>query len=598
MNLLRSGFRADFSACARSARSRESAPPARPPGYLWRVSDARRDSRFPMPQVEPDLRQWPLYRLTRDAAGFHDEVVAEALQALSAEHADPEALARMLATTLYHEKIRLTRKPWSTDPPDEKPFWRGVEKELTALEPDGERLRAVTRSILDRYVAEMQGSFHPGTYRFARQFLPVMFNRLLNASDNRNFSRVFGNRLGIHDRVHIDGNVERIRQLVRDGGTLVVMPTHFSNLDSILIGYALDAVGLPAFLYGAGLNLFSARILAYFMNRLGAYKLDRRKKNRVYLTALKTFSTRALERGTHTLFFPGGTRSRGGMVESQLKLGLMGTVVDAQRRLLMDAGDGERYRKLYVVPLNIAYNFVLEAPVLIRDHLQAVGRERFFVEQDRYSSSGKIARFILRFFTTGSDIRLRFGDPMDVLGNPIDAEGHSLDPAGRRIALRHYFSHLGTLTEDAQRDQEYTRILGERVVDALHRHNTVMATHVVAFAAFELLRKRHPDLDLYQLLRLPPEDRRWDRAELEAAIARLGAEIDRRCAAGALFREPKLDEGPPAVLRHGIRNLGIYHDQRALREHRKHPDAITSDDLSLLFYYHNRLEGYELQSHV
>ena len=61
--------------------------------------------------------------------------------------------------------------------------------------------------------------------------------------------------------------------------TVIIVPTHFSNLDSILIGYAIDGImGLPAFHYGAGLNLYDLELVAYFINRLGAYKVDRRKK--------------------------------------------------------------------------------------------------------------------------------------------------------------------------------------------------------------------------------------------------------------------------------------------------------------------------------
>src|SRR5204863_9543615 len=60
----------------------------------------------------------------------------------------------------------------------------------------------------------------------------------------------------------------------------ILVPTHFSNLDSILIGWIIHAMGLPAFIYGAGLNLFNIKIFAYFMNSLGAYKVDRRKKDR------------------------------------------------------------------------------------------------------------------------------------------------------------------------------------------------------------------------------------------------------------------------------------------------------------------------------
>jgi glycerol-3-phosphate O-acyltransferase len=546
-----------------------------------------------------NLKEWPLYRLSKDRERFLQLVMEEAQRELLAEHRNSASLQALLANSLYHEKIRLSRKPWSVDPPDEKKFWAFVAHELTRLEqesaPQAEWV-ALLHTILERYGREIQGNFHNPTYQFARQFLPIAFNRLLNASGNRNFSRVFGNRLGIHDRVHLDGDVERLRQIVRDGGTVVMVPTHFSNLDSILVGYAIDAIGLPPFLYGAGLNLFSARILAFFMNRLGAYKVDRRKKNRIYLQALKAYSTTALEEGCHSLFFPGGTRSRSGAVEQQLKLGLLSTVIEAQRRLLLRNPEGP-FPKIYIAPVVISYNFVLEAPALIKDHLQEIGRERFFVEQDRYSSSGRIARFILRFFTAGSDIRIRFGDPMDILGNPVDAVGNSLDPTGKSIPLAAYFQHNGELREDSQRDFEYTKILADKIVHAFHRYNTVMASHVVAFAAFRLILRRHTDLDLYQVLRLPEEDRWWDWDTLAASVARLVQEVKARCDRGELYREPVLDQPSDAILKHGIRNLGIYHDKRALKIE-KRSGKVASDDLRLLLFYHNRMDGFGFEHHV
>ena len=88
---------------------------------------------------------------------------------------------------------------------------------------------------------------------------------------------------------------------------------------------------MPPFIYGAGLNLFNISIFAYFMNALGAYKVDRRKKNLMYLETLKTYSKEAIQFGCHSLFFPGGTRSRSGIIESRLKLGLLSTAIEAQR---------------------------------------------------------------------------------------------------------------------------------------------------------------------------------------------------------------------------------------------------------------------------
>ena len=63
----------------------------------------------------------------------------------------------------------------------------------------------------------------------------------------------------------------------------------------------------------------------FFMHNLGAYRVDRRLKHALYKDVLKAYSCVLLERGYHSLFFPGGTRSRSGGVERKLKLGLVGT---------------------------------------------------------------------------------------------------------------------------------------------------------------------------------------------------------------------------------------------------------------------------------
>ena len=84
-------------------------------------------------------------------------------------------------------------------------------------------------------------------------------------------------------------------------------------------------------MYGAGMVLFNMSIFSYFMDSLGAYKVDRRKKHLLYLETLKTYSTESLVRGCHSLFYPGGTRSRSGSINQNLKLGLLSSAFEAQK---------------------------------------------------------------------------------------------------------------------------------------------------------------------------------------------------------------------------------------------------------------------------
>ncbi|MCO5279209.1 MAG: 1-acyl-sn-glycerol-3-phosphate acyltransferase, partial [Saprospiraceae bacterium] len=106
-------------------------------------------------------------------------------------------------------------------------------------------------------------------------------------------------------------------------------------------------LGIPGPAYGAGLNLYNYGPAAYFMNRLGAYRVDRRKKSVIYLTTLAGMSKLAIQNGTHSLFFPGGTRSRSGTLEDKLKLGLLNSVIESQRAIYEEGRD----EKVYVVPL-------------------------------------------------------------------------------------------------------------------------------------------------------------------------------------------------------------------------------------------------------
>src|SRR5581483_1775955 len=175
-------------------------------------------------------------------------------------------------------------------------------------------------------------------------------------------------------RVLVQGPAKHIGKLARLG-TLVFVPTHLSNMDSIVFGFALERAGLPPATYGAGKNLFTNPLLSFFMHNLGAYRVDRRIKHELYKEVLKTYSCVLLERGYHSLFFPGGTRSRSGAVEERLKLGLMGTGVEAYVRSLRRGHE----QRVFFVPATINYLLTLEAATLIDDYLAELGKNRYII---------------------------------------------------------------------------------------------------------------------------------------------------------------------------------------------------------------------------
>jgi glycerol-3-phosphate O-acyltransferase len=552
-------------------------------------------------KYEPILEgipDWPVYQLSKNRKEFVELVTRQAIERIKILRPTRKQLIDELEATAYREQNRIKRNRWRVDPKDDSRFWSNIKNELVGLSSkDPEATSAVEDVLLEKivswYANEIAGNFKPNSYRVTREVVKFWFQRLLNGARVKKFGAFFRNQYTLRDKIHVVGKVKMLRNLAKKG-TVVMVPTHFSNLDSILIGWVIHSVGLPAFIYGAGLNLFNIKIFAYFMNSLGAYKVDRRKKNLPYLETLKMYSNQAIQKGAHSLFFPGGTRSRSGLIEKQLKLGLLSTAIEAQRNLYQQTPEGE-VRKIFVVPVTLNYNFVLEAPDLIEDYLQVKGQDKYFPEQDKYGSM-ELIRFMFKFFTKGSNISVSIGPGLDVMGNYVDDSGNSLDPQGRIIDTRGYFISNGSITDDKQREDEYTRMLSQRIVTEYHRINRVFASHLAAFVAFEMWQKKHPKLDLFSLLRLPEEDLELEYSEFRETFKRVRKKIyelkDQNKVYYATHLKGKVDQ----VIKLGIENVGIFHLKRPLLKNKK--GNIITKDLTVLYYYHNRLVGYDLEQYI
>jgi glycerol-3-phosphate O-acyltransferase len=545
------------------------------------------------------IPDWPVYQLSKNRKEFIEEVAQKAFLEIKKNRPTTKQLVDELEATVYREQQRMKRNRWRVDAADEPQFWSTLKEELVALtskpmeevQPKAEEL---LHRIVLRYANEIAGNFKANSYRLTREIVKFWFARLLNGARVKKFGAFFRNRYTLRDKIQIVGKVKQLRTLAKEG-TVVMVPTHFSNLDSILIGWIIHSLGLPAFIYGAGLNLFNIKIFAYFMNSLGAYKVDRRKKNVPYLETLKFYSMLAVQKGAHSIFFPGGTRSRSGAIERHLKLGLLNSTIEAQRNLYMDTPAGQPVRKIFIVPVSLNYHFVLEAPDLIDEYLTAKGRDRYLPEQDKYGS-WQLIQFLFKFFTKGSNISVSIGPGLDVMGNHVDDLGRSIDAQGRVIDTRDYFVSLGEVTIDKQREDEYTRMLSQKIVTEYHRINRVFASHLVAFVAFEMWQRKHPKLDLFGLLRLPEEDQVLLYEEFRSACKRVRKQIYQLKAEGKVYHATHLKGNIDLVIRHGLENVGIFHLKRPLLMNKE--GNIITRDFNTLYYYHNRLDGYELEKFI
>ena len=552
-----------------------------------------------LPFVIPEIKEWPIYRLSQDKETFIKQIVETTMQNVLERFDTPEQLHNELKNVLYQEKIRLTKEPWKSDKPEEKIFWSEVKRKilLSAKEED-EALRfkkdkKILRSILKHYAQEIVANFEQKTYKFARTMLGWLLGRLMNASPGKKLRFLSKSRKTVYDKMKIFGPIDHIRNLAKKG-TLIVVPTHFSNLDSPVIGFTLDAIGLPAFTYGAGINLFTLGVLSRWMNNLGAYKLDRRKKNAPYLQLLKNYSNIAIQRGTHSLFFPGGTRSRSGEIEKKLKLGLLGTAVEAQRQNLIQFPE-ETAQKIFVVPVVLNYHFVMEASALVNQHLSIKGKEQYLQERTEFSTSYSLIKLIYQFLTATAGMSISFGEPMDVFGNKVDSEGISYNNIDQQVNIKDYFLRNGEITEDRQRDGVYTESLGNKIVDQFFKYNIVLSSHLLAYVAFEMIKREYSHLDLFAILRIPADEISLDYDAYVLELERLKGHLLDLFADKKLILSESVLGDTDEMIKNGLNNLGVYHPQEVLSIGDQ--KNVITQDLKLLYYYHNRLAGYGLSKH-
>ncbi len=504
----------------------------------------------------------------RVLATVERRVVARLVQA--AERGGDHSLEYVLNDVCVNELKRLGGR-------EQAARWRALAGKLGGMTEDEKRTELA--SLVRHFGRDIVGNFDPRVYRFATRILTPGLGFLFGplSSLRGGVSGLLGE---LDSRIQVEGPLDVLRGIA-ERGTLVVTPTHSSNMDSVVIGLALERAGLPPVTYGAGKNLFTNPFISFFMHNLGAYRVDRRLRFELYKDILKEYSTVLLESGYHSLFFPGGTRCRSNMVERSLKLGLLGTAVTAYAN---NVRAGEPQRRIYVVPATINYRLVLEAETLIHDYLAETGQRRYIITDDEFSRLGRIVEFLRKILVHEGAVVIRFGRPLDPFGNDVDDDGESRDRTGRRVDPRAYLTGAeGEVVDDGQRDAEYTRLLGRRLAEVYPRESVFHATHLVARVLYDAVAAAAGTRDIYKLLRAPVRD-----VPVPAAVRALG-DLRRRIAEGpgaGHLHQRVVAAGDSATLDDAVRALGTYHARPVIE---RRGETLHVGDLELVYYYQNRL---------
>jgi glycerol-3-phosphate O-acyltransferase len=507
-----------------------------------------------------------------------------------ARASDEAFLDNLIHEVFYFEEERIRHHGYKSKRKADR-AWVGELRGRFHNASEQEKKR-ILGDIIDRHAGEVIGHFSESVYRFSTSVLPIGLGFMLNAFSPLKLIRTLPKLPDVARNVIIQGEVDQLRKLQKIG-TCVLAPTHLSNLDSPLMGYAVYRMGLPPVTYGAGLNLFEHRFMGYFMNRLGAYKVDRLKKHSIYKEVLKEYAVATLEHGYDNLFFPGGTRSRSGAVERKLKLGLLGAGIHAYFNNIKNK---KADPKIFIIPCTLNYQLVLEAENLIEDHLKEAGKSRYIIMDDEFSMPGRIYTFLRNLVSLDERICLTISGALDPFGNEVNDDGQSIDGRGRSIDGSRYFLRKGKLCRDFKRDAEFTRELGRKVVDSYMRDTVVFSTHLLAWTVFEKLRRLAPDADFYRFLRSGADGISLPMVEVYQDVEKTLSQVRVLADSGRIkLSESEAQDKTQAVVDRALALFGCYHTKPVVQ---RRGDRLFPMDMNLLYYYRNRLWGYGLERNL
>lgn len=525
----------------------------------------------------------PLTRFNRERSAIIDEVIGRVTRGFVEQSWEDAGgkLSNILNEAAYVELSRHAADGVSAN--DERvEFWTDVVRAI-AHATEEQNADLVRRAVRD-YTLETAGNFHPTVQKIALNVVP------------RSLSFAFGGMRGgpklstraLAQGVRVEGDVERIQELARHG-TLLFVSTHSSRLDAGLFGYAMHLAGIPAMVHGADRMLYAQPLMSFFMSNLGAYKVDRRRKHSLYTRVLKTYSQVLLERGYHSFFFPTGGRSRSNRIDEHLKLGLMGTGLKAYTNQVINGND----RPVFIVPVTMNYNLVLEAETLAEDYINTPDGDQYeIIEEDEFTSVRRVAAYIGASLSRSPFLTVRLGAAMDPFGNKVSVNGESLDNRGRVHDPQRYLWRDGVPAEDRSRAWAYTRGLGRKVQQSWKENNVISPLHIVSMALFEYVCRQHPTWDVRGLLWFARGDS-ISRASAEGETERLIRLVRRDAAEGKIcLSECAREKSAHEMLQDALHLLGAYHTTSVIEED---GHEIRLQDLRLLYFYSNRLRGYDLE---
>lgn len=354
-----------------------------------------------------------------------------------------EVIGRKVRGILHHHLAKQTRSVFGppTKSPDrfieEATRDRSLRRVLEQVSQEtGRRPESLQREAR-RNLNAIAARYHPFATGMMGPLLTWVFNR-------------------IYDGIDVDeAGLERAMK-AGERAPIVLVPSHKSHIDYLILGYVLWNRGYAVPLVAAGANL-SFFPLGVLLRRVGAFFLRRTfKGDKVYTASFKTYVKKLIHDGIPQEFFPEGGRSRTGKLLMP-KLGMLTWQVDAVL-------EGAR-NDLIFVPIAIDYEKVVESASYSKE---LAGGEK---QKENLSSLLKAPQVLTARY---GRIHLSFDEPISL----VDFA------ASRQLKLNEELS-------DEQK-KGLVRALGNRIMHGISR-TSVITPHALAASALLAHRRRGID---------------------------------------------------------------------------------------------------------
>lgn len=319
-------------------------------------------------------REWPgkIRAMTQLLASYGgvtlrsgDPIDVKAFLERERDTPNDEVRVRRLTYTLLR---RLERERRAVIGPARKPADRlreevvrspKLQKIIADLAGEGAGQRRLLTAKAIRMVGELEASLDDNSLQLLASGFDQTVRRMYSALE-----------------IDLEG-LERMRQAAREG-TLVLLPSHKSHVDYLMMTRVLMEHHMPVPLVAAGDNL-SFFPLGPVLRRAGAFFIRRSfRGDRLYAVVVNAYMRRLIKDGWALEFFLEGGRSRTGKLLPP-KVGLLSIVVDAAL--------GTPERPVFFVPVSIGYERIVEENAYVAE---LAGREKKTEDALGLLSSAKV----------------------------------------------------------------------------------------------------------------------------------------------------------------------------------------------------------------